>query len=128
MNNQFGGDENRKCNEESDMHFDIVKKESRPRLPSGEPKVERSKSGSHATRVTVSSRRGKSSKWSPSRCAFRTSWKSGPPSTNEKSCASSRKMSSVKFLSKLVSGSPCVFPMFNLLLWCSRRCFHNPKA
>ena len=26
MNHQFGGDENRKCNEESDLNFNIVKK------------------------------------------------------------------------------------------------------
>jgi hypothetical protein len=25
MNNQFGGDEDRKCNKKSDMHFDVVK-------------------------------------------------------------------------------------------------------
>ena len=30
MDNQLGGDENRKCNEESDMHFNVVK-EGEPR-------------------------------------------------------------------------------------------------
>jgi hypothetical protein len=57
MNNQLGSDEDRKCNKESDVHFNIAKKESRPRFPAEELRVARSNSGSHANKVIMSSRR-----------------------------------------------------------------------
>ena len=38
MDNQLGRDENRKCNEESDMHFNVVK-ERKPSCTSSLPKL-----------------------------------------------------------------------------------------
>jgi hypothetical protein len=33
MNDQLGSDENRKCNEESDVHFDVVKEREPTEVP-----------------------------------------------------------------------------------------------
>jgi len=51
MNNQLGNDENRQCDEESHLHFNVVRKESPPEFPAEGPKGVRSNSGSQATSV-----------------------------------------------------------------------------
>ena len=77
-----------------------------------EPRVAKSNSGTHANSVIMSSRRCTSSKPSPARCDLRKSWKTGPPSTKEKSVGSSRKFGSITAGKLLPSaGSCCVDAM-----------------
>ena len=62
MDNQLGGDEDRKRNEQSGMHFNVVQEDRRLTLSAQVPTVVRINSGSQANSGIMSSRRYKSCK------------------------------------------------------------------
>src|ERR1700740_3224704 len=67
-----------------------------PTLPPVVLSAERTSNGNHVSRTDAIIRRSTNSRASPSRCALRRSWKSGPPKTKEKLSASPPWYASVK--------------------------------